>query len=195
VCFPYVLDFPYAFPYELVHNCDALRTHQTAVGTIKCRRAFSVGRSKSVHTSPVLTGGTLSALRAKPTENKLAFTNNSLAERTRGRFGHVVPLHVLHIGAAVADEVVVQQTFQIEPPGAALDGHFPHQTRLHQVPQIVISCGSGRAGIHAIHSSEDFRRRGMPLVVLQECHHGVALRSTTQPAAVQRPFNRIGVYQ
>ena len=77
------------FLYELVHNCDALTTHQTAVRTIKCRRAFLFGRSKSVHTSPVLTGSTLSALRAKSTENKLAFANNSLAERTRGRFEHV----------------------------------------------------------------------------------------------------------
>ena len=156
--------------------------------------ALSWSRSKSIHTSPDLTGSTLSALRAKPTQNKLAFTNNSLAERTRGRFGYVVLLHVLHIGAAVAYEVVVPQTFQIEPPGAALDGHFPHQTRLHQVPQIVISCGSGGAGIHAIHGFEDFRRRGMPLVVHQECHHGVALRSATQPAAVQRPFNRLRVH-
>ena len=75
-----------------------------------------------------------SALRAESSKNKLAFTNNSLTEGTRGRLGHVVPIDVFNAAAAVADEVVVAHAFQIESPGAALDGHFPHQTRLHQVP-------------------------------------------------------------
>src|SRR5437764_1197731 len=105
----------------------------------RCRRAFLIGCSTSIHTSPDLTGSTLSALRAESAENKLAFTNNSFTERTRGRPGHVVPLHVLNIAAAVTDEVVMAHAFQVESPGAALDGHFPHQTRLHQVSQVVIS--------------------------------------------------------
>jgi hypothetical protein len=136
-----------------------------------------------------------SALRAESSKNKLAFANHSLTERPRARLGHVVPIHILNIAAAVADEVVVAHAFQIEPSGATLDGHFPHQTRFDQVTQIVISRGSGRARIHAIHSFEDFRSRGMPFVVRQACHHGVALRSAAQPAALEGPFNRPGVHE
>ena len=81
-----------------------------------------------------------SALRAESSKNKLAFTNDSLTERTRGRLGHVVPIDVLNAAAVVTDEVVVTHAFQIEAPSAALDGDFAHQARFHQVPQIVISC-------------------------------------------------------
>ena len=135
------------------------------------------------------------ALRAEPPENEFAFAKNPLTEGARSRLGHVVPLHVLDIAAAVADEVVMPHAFRIESRGAALHGHFTHQTRLHQVPQIVISGGPGRARIHAIHGFEDFRGRGMPVVFHQKCHHGVALRSAPQPAAFQGPFNRLGIHQ
>src|SRR6266699_2603980 len=81
------------------------------------------------------------ALGAEPPENEFAFAKNPLTEGARGRLGHVVPLHVLNIAAAVADEVVMPHAFRIESRGAALDGHFTHQTRLHQVPQIIISRG------------------------------------------------------
>src|SRR5436190_14742640 len=97
VCFPFVLYFPYFFPYVLVQNCDDLRTHQTAVRTIRRRRAFLIGCSTNIHTSPNLTGSPArSTLRAESAENKLAFTNNSLTERTRSRLGHVVPVHILN---------------------------------------------------------------------------------------------------
>ena len=75
-----------------------------------------------------------SALGAQPPENKFAFTNNPLTKGARGRPWHVVPLDVLDIAAAVADEVVMRQAGRIESRGTALDGHFPHQTRLHQIP-------------------------------------------------------------
>src|SRR4029078_13103357 len=48
-----------------------------------------------------------SALRAEPTENEFAFTKNPLTEGARGRSGYVVPLHVLNIAAAGANEVVM----------------------------------------------------------------------------------------
>src|SRR5438034_9903779 len=131
-----------------------------------------------------------SALRAEPPENELAFAKNPLTEEARGRPGHVVVLNVLNIAAAVADEVVMRHACRIESRGAALHGYFTHQTRLHQVPQIVISRGPGRTRIHAIHAFEDFRRRGMPVMFHQECHHGVALRSASQPAAFHGTFNR-----
>src|SRR5260370_23688948 len=89
-----------------------------------------------------------SALRAEPPENEFAFAKNPLTEGARGRPGHAVPLNVLNIAAAVADEVVMSHTFRIESRGAALDGHFTHQTRLHQGPQIVISRGPSRARSH-----------------------------------------------
>src|SRR5271157_843507 len=80
----------------------------------------------------------LRALRAQPPDNEFALAKNPLTERVRGGTGNVVPLNVLHFAAAVADEVVMPHSFRIESRGAALDGHFTHQTRLHQVPQIVI---------------------------------------------------------
>src|ERR1019366_10077774 len=79
-----------------------------------------------------------SALCAEPPKNEFAFAKNPLTEGARGRPGHAVPLNVLNIAAAVADEVVMPHAFRIESRGAALDGHFTDQTRLHQVPQIVI---------------------------------------------------------
>src|SRR5580692_4497363 len=114
-----------------------------------------------------------SALRAEPPENEFAFAKNPLTERARGRPGHVVPLEVLNIAAAVADKVVVSHAFRIKSGGAALDGHFTYQTRLHQVPQIVVGRSPGRAWIHAIHGFEDFRSRGMTVVFHQKCHHGI----------------------
>src|ERR1700723_553503 len=83
-----------------------------------------------------------STLHAEPPENKFAFAKNPLAERARGRLRHVVPLDVLNIAAAIADEVVMLQAFGIESCGSPLDSHFTHQTRLHQIPEIVIRCGS-----------------------------------------------------
>jgi hypothetical protein len=73
-----------------------------------------------------LTGGTPSAIRAESAENKLAFTNNSLAQRTGSRPGHVVPVDVLNIAAAITNEMVMARAFQVKSPGAALDGHLPH---------------------------------------------------------------------
>jgi len=75
-----------------------------------------------------------SALGAEPAENEFAVAKDPLAEGARGRLGHVVPPYVLNIAAVIADEMVVPHAFCIKSRGAALDGHFTHQTRLHQVP-------------------------------------------------------------
>jgi len=136
-----------------------------------------------------------SAPRAEPAENKLGFAKNPLTESARSRPGHIVPLDVFNIATAVADEVVMPQAFRIKSRGAALDGHFTYQTSLHQVPQIVIRRSPGRARIHSIHGFEDFRRGGMPVTFHQERHHGVALRRATKLAALQGPFNRLGVHR
>ena len=136
----------------------------------------------------------LSAPRAEPAKNKLAVANNPLTDRTTSGPGDVVPLHVFNVTAAIADEVVVRHACEIESAGAALNGHFPYQTRFHQVPQIIVGCCPGGPWIHAIHCLEDFRSRGMSLVVLQECHDGVALRSAAQSAALQGPLDGVGVH-
>src|ERR1700686_1617400 len=87
-------------------------------------RAF-LSAVQEVPTSRDLRGSaSRSALRAQPPKNELAFANNPLPERARGRPGHVVPVHVLNIAAAVADEVVMPHVFRIEARGGALDGHF-----------------------------------------------------------------------
>jgi len=117
-----------------------------------------------------------STLRAEPAENELGFADNPFTEGTRGWLWYVVPIHIFNIAAAVADEVVVPHACQIEPAGAALDGHFADQTRLHQISQVVIGRGPGRSGVYAVHGLEDFRSCGMPLVVHQKCHDSVALR-------------------
>src|SRR6478752_5952131 len=99
--------------------------------------------------SAQLTRSTLtSALRAQASKNKLAFAKHPLAQGTRARLRHVVPVNVLNITAAVADEMVVAHAFQVESPGAAFDRHFPHQACLHQVTQIVVGRSSRRARIY-----------------------------------------------
>jgi hypothetical protein len=154
-----------------------------------------VRRSSSIHTPTGLDRTVLrSAASAKPPKNELAFANHPLAQRARGRLGHVVPLNVFNIPAAVANEVMMQQTFGIEARSAPLNRHFPHQAGLHQVAQIVIGCGPGRARIHAIDGFEDFDSGGMPVLFRQEGHHGVALRRAAQPTAFQGPFDRLGVH-
>jgi hypothetical protein len=151
----------------------------------KCGRS-PARRSSAVNTSTRLDGPVLrSAPGAKPPENELTIADDSLAQGARGRPGHVVPLNVFYVAAGVANEVMMQQTFCIEARGAALDRHFPHQARLHEIAQIVISRGPGRAGIHAIYGFEDFDSRGMPVLFHQEGHYGIALRSASQPTAFQ----------
>jgi hypothetical protein len=85
---------------------------------------------------------------------------------------------------------MVPHAFCIKPGGAAFHSHFPYQPSLHQVTQIVVSCGSRGSGIHAIYGFEDLGRRGMLIAFQQECHHGVTLRRTAQTTALQRLFNR-----
>src|SRR5258708_34107084 len=92
-----------------------------------------------------------SALRAEPPEDEFAFAKNPLTEGARARPGHVIPFNILNIAAAGADEVVMLRAFRIESRGAALDGHFTHQARLDQVPQMVLGVGPARARIHAIY--------------------------------------------
>jgi hypothetical protein len=176
-----------------VANCEPVSVFHSS----NCWRPWLLMRDSSSVRAPWKPNGraTRSALRAKPPENEFAFAKNPPTEGARGGPGHVVPFYVLNIAAAVADEVVMPHASGIESCGPALDGHFPHQTRLHEVPQIVISRGPGRAWIQAIYGFKDFRSRGMPVAFHQERHHGVALRSTPQPAALQGPFNRRGVHE
>src|SRR5581483_1608699 len=83
-----------------------------------------------------------SAPGAEAPENQFGFTENPLAERLGGRVRHVVPLHVFHVAAAVADEVVMSFTFGVESRGAAFHGNFTHQSCMDQIAQIVVSCGA-----------------------------------------------------
>src|SRR5579871_4881928 len=139
-----------------------------------------------------LPGGTLGA---ESPDNEFAFAKNSLTEGARGRFGHLVPLQVLNIAATVADEMVMARAFRIESRGAPFHGYFTHQTCPHQITQIVIRRGPGRARILAIDGFEDFGSRRMSRVFLQECHHSVPLCSTPQAAGLQGPLNRPGVHE
>jgi hypothetical protein len=66
------------------------------------------------------------ALPAEPPDNEFAFAKNPLTKRTRGRLGHVVPLYILNIAAAVADKVVMPNAFRIESRRTAFDSHFTY---------------------------------------------------------------------
>ena len=52
-----------------------------------------------------------------------------------------------------------------------------------------------RARIDAIHGFENFCSRGMPVAFHQECHHGKALRSTPQPAALEGALDPLTVHE
>ena len=135
------------------------------------------------------------ALHAQTAENEFTFAKNTLAQGSGSGLGHVVPLHILDTAAAVADEMVMTHTFRVKPRGAAFDGHFAHQTRQHQVPQVVISRRSGTARIGAIHRLVNLRGGGMPVVFHEERHDGVALRRAPQPAVFERSSDRLGVHE
>ena len=81
--------------------------------------------------------------------------------------------------------MVMPHTFCIKPGGAAFDGHFAHQTRLHKVPQIVVSRCSGTARIDTIHGFENLRGRGMAILFRQKRHHRVALRRAAQTVVLK----------
>jgi hypothetical protein len=65
-------------------------------------------------------------LRAETPKNHFTFAKNPLTQGACSRLRHLVPLDVLNIAAAVADEVVVPHAFGIESRGTALDGYFTH---------------------------------------------------------------------
>src|SRR5580704_3491144 len=71
------------------------------------------------------------AFGAQSAENQFAFTKHPPAERGGGRPGHFVPVKILDIAAAVADEVVMPHSFHIKPRRASLHRHFTHQTGLY----------------------------------------------------------------
>src|SRR5579862_3742986 len=105
--------------FQLVKNCDQLRTHPGF--SIRAPRLLTLVIHPVSTRLQYLTGtAPRSALRAEPAENEFAFANDPLTEGGRGRFGHVVPLHVLNIAAAVADEMVMPRAFGIKSRGAAL---------------------------------------------------------------------------
>ena len=135
------------------------------------------------------------ALCTQTTENEFALANDPLAERARSWRRHVKPVHVFDIAAAVTDEVVMPHTFRIESRGPTLDGHFADQASLHQVPQIIVSCGPGRARVHTIDGFKNFRSRGMPVGFHQECHDSVTLRCTPQPTVFQGLFNSGSIHE
>lgn len=100
--------------------------------------------------------------------------------------GNVVPLHILDIAAAVADEVVMFLAFGFEAGGAATDGELTHEIHLYQFSQIVIGCGARTARVEAVYGFEDFRSGVVPLVLHQKCHDAVALWSAAETALFQR---------
>jgi hypothetical protein len=123
---------------------------------------------------------TLRALCAKSAENDFALAQDSFAEVARGGVGHVVPLDVFDFAAAIADEVMMAHAFGVVTCGATFDGDFTDETRLHQIAKIVVGGGSRRAWIDAIDGFEGLGGGRVAVLLHQEGHHGVTLRSATQ---------------
>ena len=69
--------------------------------------------------------------------------------------------------------------------GSALDGQFTHQTRVHQVAQIVVRRALEERGSTPLTASKISRTRRAPGVFHQERHDGVALRSALQAAVLE----------
>src|SRR6185437_10098298 len=111
------------------------------------------------------------------------------------RMRHVVPVDVLDIATAVTDEVMMPRSFRIKSRRAAFHSHFAHQASLHQVAQIVINRGPGRARIEPVNSFEDLRSRGMSLLLRQERQYRVTLRRAPQTAARQGSFDRMVAHE
>lgn len=140
-------------------------------------------------------GSPPSARHAKTAENDLAFANDVFAKRTMGGLGQVVPFNVFHLAAAVANEMVMSRAFRIVPGGASFDGHLTNQTRLHQIAQVVISCGSRRTRIRAIHRFKCFRSGRMGVVFQQERHHSIALGSAAQSPVLQGTLDGLSFHK
>ncbi len=106
-----------------------------------------------------------------------------------------MPIQVFHDAAAVADEMMMARAFGIKPRGAAFNGYFPHQARLHQIPQVVISGGAGTARVQAIDAFKDFGSRWMSRMLQQKSYHCVALRRIAQSALFEGTFNLRSVHK
>ena len=82
------------------------------------------------------------AAGAKSAENHLVLANHAIAEELGRGLGDVEPLHVFHLTATVADEVVVAHTFYIEARRAAFNGNFTDQAGFDQIAQIAVDGGT-----------------------------------------------------
>ena len=120
-----------------------------------------------------------SALRAKPSEDELAFAKNPPFKGSGWRPGNVVPFQILNVAAFIANEMVMLEAFGVETSGASFHRYFAYQACPHKVIQIVIGGGAGRARVQPVYAFEDFYSCGVPVVFQQESHYGVALRSAT----------------
>ncbi len=134
-----------------------------------------------------------STLLAESSENEFGFAKDSFAERSCGGRGNFVPVHVFHNSTGVANEMMMLHEFGVESRGTALNGHFSHQARLHQIPQIVVSSGSRTARVPAIDCLEDFGGSGMAVMFQQNRHDGISLRRAAQAAALQRASDFLSV--
>ena len=126
-----------------------------------------------------------SAPGAQPAENQFTFSKNAFPKRAGSRPGHFVPIDVLNVAAAIADEMVMPHSFRVEARGAALDGDLAHQACLHEIAKIVVGGGTRGARVHSIHVFENFRGRRVSLALHQEGHHGIALRRAAQPRVLE----------
>src|SRR5258705_14004229 len=113
------------YSFGLVKDCDELRIHSWVFHSqLQFRGLLTLSRS----TRPRYSTENLpwSALRAEPAENKFAFAKHPFTKGTGSRPGYLVPVDVLDIAAAVADEVVMAHAFRIKARGASLDGHLAY---------------------------------------------------------------------
>lgn len=122
------------------------------------------------------------ALGAEPADDEFALAYYALAERSGGGAWHGVPVDVLDVAAAIANEVMMLAVFGVIARGAAFGGDLAHQARADEIAQIVIGGRAGRLRVHTIDGFEDLGCGGVFVVRHQERHDTVALRREAQPA-------------
>jgi hypothetical protein len=69
---------------------------------------------------------TWSALRAEAAKNQFTFAKNPFSQRAGSWPGDFVPIDILNIAAAIANEVVMAQRFHVKACGATFYSHFAH---------------------------------------------------------------------
>jgi len=135
------------------------------------------------------------ATGAESPKDQLVLANHAIAEELGRGLRDIEPLHIFHLAAAVADEVMVAHAFHIETRGAAFYRDFTDEARFNQVAQVAVDGGPCRARVESVNAVKDLRGRRMPGILREEGHHAVTLRGELHSVGIQKMPNRLDVHR